>query len=224
MRLGGGQDRRLLGGQGSLAKQDRNRRCLTAASTALAKRRGWAAGQRSRWGDRAPRSPAGSRGAAPRSRRRRGKPSTSTSALTVSLPVAALVMTAPHRSGRPARWGRGRCSRRRPDRRCRRAASAAGRERDDGVALALQAGHHPGPSCRCRPRRRAAPRSAWTLHARMPRRRWPRRRWPSLGGVAAGWVSLMRANAALGPQGRLNRLPSTISPGVGRRRRPIDGQ
>jgi hypothetical protein len=29
---------------------------------------------------------------------------------------------------------------------------------------------------------------------------------------------------APGPQGRLNRPPSTISPGVGRRRRPIDGR
>jgi hypothetical protein len=43
------------------------------------------------------------------------------------------------------------------------------------------------------------------------------------GGVAAGWVSEIARDSAPGPYDRLNRPPSTISPGVGRRRRPIDG-
>jgi hypothetical protein len=41
---------------------------------------------------------------------------------------------------------------------------------------------------------------------------------------AANWVFLDARDSAPGPQGRLNRPPSTISPGVGRRRRPIDGR
>jgi hypothetical protein len=42
------------------------------------------------------------------------------------------------------------------------------------------------------------------------------------GGVAASWFSEMR-DSAPGPQGGLNRPSSIIPPGVGRRRRPIDG-
>jgi hypothetical protein len=41
-------------------------------------------------------------------------------------------------------------------------------------------------------------------------------------GVATDWFSGC-ARSAPGPQGRPNRPSSTISPGVGRRRRPIDG-
>ena len=44
------------------------------------------------------------------------------------------------------------------------------------------------------------------------------------GGEAASWFSQIARECAPGPQGRLNRPPSTILPGVGRRRRPIDGQ
>jgi hypothetical protein len=44
------------------------------------------------------------------------------------------------------------------------------------------------------------------------------------GGEAANWFSLIACECAPGPQGRPNRPPSTISPGVGRRRRPIDGR
>jgi hypothetical protein len=44
------------------------------------------------------------------------------------------------------------------------------------------------------------------------------------GGVAANWFSEIARECAPGPQGRLNRPPSSLSPGVGRRRRPIDGQ
>jgi putative membrane protein len=44
------------------------------------------------------------------------------------------------------------------------------------------------------------------------------------GGEAASWCSAIARECAPGPQGRPNRPPSTISPGVGRRRRPIDGQ
>jgi hypothetical protein len=44
-----------------------------------------------------------------------------------------------------------------------------------------------------------------------------------IGGEAASWFWDAR-ECAPGPQGRPNRPPSTISPGVGRRRRPIDGR
>jgi hypothetical protein len=113
--------------------------------------------------------------------------------------------------------------------------AGARRARSGGLVLGRWTGRGPWPQAPGLARRRPAARGAGRALAGV--RTVHGRRYPvEMGSVVISVVEMWewRRSRKLvfsdarecvpGPQGRPNRPPSTISPGVGRRRRPIDGR